>query len=77
MEQKLKELLANVFSIEISEINPLSSPDSIPQWDSIGHLNLITSIEEEFGIYFDEEQIIQMLNFQLVNEITKEAINKK
>ena len=77
MEQKLKELMANVFSIEISEINSLSSPDSISQWDSIGHLNLITSIEEEFGIYFDEEQIIQMLNFQLVNEITKEAISKK
>ena len=77
MEQKLKELMANVFSIEISEISSLSSPDSISQWDSIGHLNLITSIEEEFGIYFDEEQIIQMLNFQLVNEITKEAISKK
>jgi acyl carrier protein len=77
MEQKLKEIMANVFSIEILEINSLSSPDSISQWDSIGHLNLITSIEEEFGIYFDEEQIIQMLNFQLVNEITKEAVNRK
>ncbi len=77
MEQRLKEIMANVFSIDILEINSLSSPDSITQWDSIGHLNLITAIEEEFQIYFDEEQIIQMLNFQLVNEITKEAVNKK
>jgi len=74
MEEKLKNVMANVFSIEVSEIEALSSPDTIVQWDSIGHLNLITAIEEEFNIFFDEDQIIQMLNFQLVVEITKEAV---
>ncbi len=74
MEEKLKNVMANVFSIEVSEIEALSSPDTIVQWDSIGHLNLITAVEEEFNIFFDEDQIIQMLNFQLVVEITKEAV---
>jgi acyl carrier protein len=76
MEEKLKNVMANVFSIEVSEIEALSSPDTIVQWDSIGHLNLITAIEEEFNVFFDEEEIIQMLNFQLVLAITKEALEK-
>jgi len=40
-----------VFSIEVSKIEALSSPDTIVQWDSISHLDIITSIEEEFNIF--------------------------
>lgn len=77
MENKIKRVMANVFLIEESEIKENASQDAIPQWDSIGHLNLITSLEEEFDIVFTEEQIIEMLNLPLVIEITKEAIKAK
>ena len=77
MENKIKRVMANVFLIEESEIKENASPDAIPQWDSIGHLNLITSLEEEFDIIFTEEQIIEMLNLPLVIEITNEAIKAK
>ncbi len=69
--------MANVFLIEESEIKENASSDSIPQWDSIGHLNLITSLEEEFNIVFTEDQIIEMLNLPLVIEITNEALKNK
>ncbi len=65
--------MADVFLLDVSEITENSSPDSIPQWDSIGHLNLVTAIEEEFGIKIEDEQITQMLNFKLVVEIIKES----
>jgi len=77
MENRIKKVMANVFLIEASDIKENASPDSIPQWDSIGHLNLITSLEEEFDIVFSEDQIIEMLNLPLVIEITREAINSK
>jgi acyl carrier protein len=77
MESRIKTIMANVFLIDESEIKENASPDSIPQWDSIGHLNLITSLEEEFDIIFSEEQIIEMLNLPLVIEITREAVNSK
>ena len=77
MENRIKRVMANVFLIEVSDIKENASPDSILQWDSIGHLNLITSLEEEFDIVFSEDQIIEMLNLPLVIEITREAINSK
>ncbi len=73
MEERVKKIMADVFLLDISEINENSSPDSIPQWDSIGHLNLVTAIEEEFGIKIEDDQITQMLNFKLVVEIIKES----
>ena len=77
MEEKIKKIMANVFLIEESQIEKYASPAEIIQWDSIGHLNLITSLEEEFDIVFTDEQIIEMLNLPLVIEITKEALKNK
>lgn len=74
MEERLRKIMADVFLLDLNEIDVNSSPDSIPQWDSIGHLNLVTAIEEEFGIKIDDEQITQMLNFKLVAEIVKESM---
>ncbi|SDW86298.1 acyl carrier protein [Hydrobacter penzbergensis] len=69
--------MADVFLIDESNINENSSPETIEQWDSIGHLNLVTSLEEAFGVIFDEEQIIQMLNFKLVVVVVEEAVGNK
>lgn len=77
MEVKIKQIISNVFLVDPNLIDENTSQDSLPQWDSIGHLNLITSIEEEFGVFFTEDQIIEMLNFRLVCLITKEAIDAK
>lgn len=68
--------MSDVFLVDISEINNNTSPEDLPQWDSIGHLNLISSLEEEFSIKFDDEQITQMLNFKLVVEIVKETLKQ-
>jgi len=74
MEEKLKKIMSDIFGIELNEISENSSPDNIQKWDSLGHLNLITSIEEEFGITIDEDQMIQMLNFKLVLVVIKECL---
>jgi len=76
MEEKVKKIMSDVFLVDINEINNYTSPDNLPQWDSIGHLNLITSLEEEFNIKFNDDQIIQMLNFKLVIEIIKESLHQ-
>jgi acyl carrier protein len=77
METELKELMAEVFFIEATSINKDSSPETIVQWDSINHLNLIVAIEEKFNITFTDEQITEMLNFGLILEVTKQALEGK
>tara|TARA_B110000977_G_C11053185_1_gene483079 strand:- start:71 stop:307 length:237 start_codon:yes stop_codon:yes gene_type:complete len=77
MERRLKKIFADVFLVDPNLIEDSTDKHSLDEWDSLGHLNLITSIEEEFQIIFTEEQIIEMLNFKLVCLITKEAIDQK
>ena len=74
MEKEIKKIMAGVFFIEESSIADNASPDTIDQWDSINHLNLIVAIEEAYDIEFTEEQMTEMLNLSLVIEVTRQAL---
>ena len=44
------------------------------KWDSLAHMNLIMALENELKIKFTDNEITEMLTFELVKEI---IINKK
>lgn len=65
-EQKLKNVLANVFNVDASKINDDSSVDTVENWDSLNHLKLVLALEQEFDISFSEEQTVEIMNFPLI-----------
>ncbi len=66
IEDKIREIMALVFEVPLADIQEDSSPDDIHAWDSIGTINLLTALEEEFNVEFEEEDVLEMLNFQLI-----------
>lgn len=72
MENKIKNVISSVFDVNINEISDDTNPDSLDNWDSMGHMNLIVALEEEFNILFDEDEITEMLNFKLICLIISE-----
>ncbi len=77
MKNKIKILMASVLEVSVEDINDDSSPDSIENWDSLRHMNLITVLEEEFDIRLSDEQITEMMNLNLIIYTVKEALDKK
>ena len=75
MENKIKQIIADVFSVEVNEVNENTSPESVDNWDSLGHMNLVTALEEELEISFDNDEIIEMMNFKLIMLIVCEKLN--
>lgn len=74
IEEKIRVLMAVVFEVPGEEIHAESSSETIESWDSLKHMNLVVALEEEFGIIFDDDEIIQMLNFALIMLIVKDKI---
>lgn len=58
--------MAGVFGIPIAEINDDASTDSIEKWDSLGHLNLMISLEGEFGVSFSDEDFMSLTSLPLL-----------
>ena len=45
--------------------------NSIPEWDSIGHMTLISGLEEGFGITMETDDVVDFSSFKKGNEILK------
>jgi acyl carrier protein len=74
IERKLRGIFEALFNIDPPALTADSSPDTIEAWDSLQHLNLVLSIEEEFGVSLADEQVVQMISFGLAVEIVAEAM---
>ena len=74
MEDKIKEVISNIFETPLNEINDQSSPDTIENWESINHMKLITALEEEFDVEFTDEEVLEMQNVKLVKYILSNQI---
>jgi acyl carrier protein len=67
-EEKLKQVMADVFGVPAGSIDDSASIDTIERWDSTGHLNLVLALEEQFNIRFNEEQMAEATNHPAVRK---------
>jgi acyl carrier protein len=67
---KYKNAFCESFKNEQLELDNLEY-QSITEWDSIGHLNLISNLELAFGISMEMDDIIEFSSFNKGKEILK------
>ena len=60
----LKKLFIESLSIEKKDFTESLEYNSIPQWDSIGHMTLVAAIEEKFNITIDTDDIVDFSSFK-------------
>ncbi len=68
--EKYKEAFKASFSIQ-DEALPALAYQSIPAWDSVGHMQLIAELEDIFHIVFDTEDIIDFSSYEKGKELLK------
>lgn len=69
-KEKYDEAFKSVFEIKNEQLPGLEY-QSIPTWDSIGHMSLINEIEEAFGISMETEDIIEFSSYEKGMELLK------
>jgi acyl carrier protein len=72
VERRVYRIVAELFTVPIETIAPESSPHTIGGWDSVGHLNLVLALEEEFSIAFSPEQIEGMTDVHKITALVAE-----
>jgi acyl carrier protein len=64
--EQVRNVASDIFGIPADRITAESSPETIKNWDSMQHLNLVLAIEEKFGVQLDPEDIEAMKNIGAV-----------
>ena len=65
-EEKLKSVIATVLDIDEATIDENTSMDNVGRWDSIKHMDLILTIEQEFGVSVPDEEAADLTSYGLI-----------
>ena len=68
--EKYSKVFIKAFSVNKSKLNKLKY-QSVPKWDSVGHMGMIAKLEEAFNITFEMDDIIDFSSFNYGKEILK------
>lgn len=71
--EKVIEIVATTCDVDKSEVTENSTVGDFPAWDSVGHLSILSNVEEAFDISFEPEEMMEMED---VNDIVN-AVNAK
>ena len=72
-KEKVFEIIANVLNVNVTEITLESTVGDFPSWDSLGQLNILQSVQDEFDVEFEPEE---MMDIEDVNDIIKAVKSK-
>ena len=63
-KQKYKDIFIKSLSIDDSKFNEEIKYNDIPEWDSIGHMTLMSELEEGFSITMETDDIVDFGSFK-------------
>lgn len=74
--ERLTTVFRDFFDDDTIEISDNTTAEDIDEWDSYEHVNLIISVEEEFGIKIPMNKVSDMQNVGEMVSIIMEQLDK-
>ena len=56
----VKQLLASSLGISVDRIGDDATRGRLRGWDSVGHVNVVTALEDHFAVQLDDAELLQM-----------------
>lgn len=75
--ETLEQIFRMVFDDDSIEIRPDLTANDVDGWDSLSHVNLITTVEAKFGIRFTQKELLKQRNVgDLLADIERKLAEK-
>ena len=68
---RVQKAFGAAFEVEPGSVSIETVPDDIKAWDSMGHVTLASSLEQEFGLTFDVDELMEMENVREIVRIVQ------
>jgi len=67
--EKYKKVFVESLSVETKNFSEKIKYNDIPEWDSIGHMTLVSALEDEFKISMETDDIVDFSSYIKGKEI--------
>jgi acyl carrier protein len=75
--QQIRQIAADIFNLPMEAVTTESSPNTIENWDSLQHVNLVLALEQHFNVQFVPEEITEMSNIELIAKLMEEKLARE
>ena len=69
MDEKIRAVFEALFDLNGIPFTHELSMEDVEAWDSLSHLELVTKLEEAFGIRFSPEAIVELTSIAKIRGI--------
>ena len=73
--EQVRGIAADLFEVPPAQITAESSPETLQNWDSVQHLNLVLQLEQQFNIPFEPEEMDRMKTIGAVVELVSSKLS--
>jgi acyl carrier protein len=74
--ERVQKAFHSTFEVDPQLVNLDTSPPDIGGWDSMGHVTLASSLEQEFNVNLDVDELMAMENVREIIRILEGKIRK-
>lgn len=72
MQKKIEEIFREVMELSDDlELNDNMNSENMEEWDSLASMSLVMKLEQEFGIKYEFDDILQMDSLGAVKRVTE------
>jgi acyl carrier protein len=66
--EELRSLFVETFKVDANDVRPDLQLGELPQWDSMGHMDLMVGLETRFGVEINAETISGLISMPAILE---------
>jgi acyl carrier protein len=68
IDQRVRKIFREVFENDGMQVTDSLSVENTPEWDSLAQIKLIVGLEEEFGIKFTTDEVMEANTVQALKQ---------
>jgi acyl carrier protein len=72
--EKVRQIVATITRTPVSSLPDDAAIDLTPRWDSLAQLDILASVEQEFGLTIEPEQAVELTSLAtLIAHVQQQA----
>jgi acyl carrier protein len=74
---RVQRAFSSAFEVEPNSITINTVPGDVNAWDSMGHVTLASSLEQEFNVNFDVDELMEMENVREIVRVVQSKLGRQ
>jgi acyl carrier protein len=76
MRDRLRRVFSEAFDIPEDRLVDDSSVATLPEWDSMGQLQLMLGLELEFGVHIPADEMLELQSVAAIEEFLDQHVHE-